>query len=231
MLLLDHGGVARERPADLEVLALDDALRARDLAPDDRALDGRIGLRPEEARRDQRCDAVAHEQVVLEADEESRLARIALAARPAAQLQIDAPALVPVGADDVEAAERGDPVAFGSRRSPPRRMSVPRPAMLVEIVTAPSAPARATIGASSASFLAFSTSHATPARRSRAASRSDSVDASSVPTSTGRPGRMRAPDLVDDRALLGLAMGEHDVGLDRSATIGRWVGMTTTSSP
>ena len=53
---------------------------------------------------------------VLEADEESRLARIALASGPAAQLQVHAAALVPVGPDDVEAAER-DHLLPGSRRS------------------------------------------------------------------------------------------------------------------
>ena len=62
------------------------------------------------------ADAVAHEQVVLEADEEARLARVALAAGAAAQLVVDAPALVPVGADDVEAAERRPPRRARARR-------------------------------------------------------------------------------------------------------------------
>ena len=53
MLLLDHGGVARERPPNLEVLPLDDALRARDFTPDDRALDGDVGLLGKVSRRNQ----------------------------------------------------------------------------------------------------------------------------------------------------------------------------------
>ena len=90
MLLLDDGGVARERPANLEVLPLDDALRARDLAPDDRIVDRVVGLLGKEPRRNQAVDAVSHQQVVLEAHEEPRLARIALTPGPAPELQVDA---------------------------------------------------------------------------------------------------------------------------------------------
>ena len=68
---------------------------------------------------------------------------------------------------------------------PPSRMSIPRPAICVDTVTAPARPASAMISASSASLRALSTTHSTPAARSRAASRSDSLT-SSVPTSTGR---------------------------------------------
>ena len=89
-------------------------------------------------------------------------------------------------------------------------MSVPRPAMFVEIVTAPRAPARAMTSASIASFLAFSTWQVTPAARSRSASRSDSSTVS-VPDQH-RPARcMGPPDLFDDRAFLGVPMGEDDV--------------------
>ena len=42
-------------------------------------------------------------------------------------------------------------------------MSTPRPAIWVETVTAPYAPASAMIAASSSSFLALSTTHGTPA--------------------------------------------------------------------
>ena len=41
VLLLDNRGIPGERPANLEVLTLDDPLRARDLTLDDRAVDGR----------------------------------------------------------------------------------------------------------------------------------------------------------------------------------------------
>jgi hypothetical protein len=44
------------------------------------------------------------QQIVLEREEEARAAGIALAARAAAQLVVDAPALVALGAEDVEAA-------------------------------------------------------------------------------------------------------------------------------
>jgi hypothetical protein len=69
---------------------------------------------------------------------------------------------------------------------PPSRMSTPRPAIWVDTVTAPYAPASAMIAASSASFLALSTTQSTPAALRPAASCSDSLT-SSVPTSTGRP--------------------------------------------
>ena len=195
MLLLDDGGVARERPADLEVLPFDDALRPRDLAADDRVLDRRVGRGGTQAGRNQAVDPVAHQQIVLEADEEPRLAGIALAPRAAAQLQVDAPALVAVRADDIEAAECGHAVAIrlalaaqpdvgaaaghvggdrdraqraGARddRAPPRRRS------------SRSAPRTAR-----------------PRARSRPASASDSVTVD-VPTSTGRPVACARRDLA-----------------------------------
>ena len=108
-------------------------------------------------------------QVVFERQVEAARARIALAAGAAAQLVVDAARLVALGADDVQAAG-GDhrvvallPVASRTRAlsasaasspqrvrarlraMPPSTMSVPRPAMLVAIVTAPGRPACATI--------------------------------------------------------------------------------------
>ena len=83
---------------------------------------------------------VAHE-IVLEADVKARRARVALARATAAQLPIDAARFVTLGADD----DKGRP-ALGTPG--PSLMSVPRPAMLVEIVTVPGCPARATISAS-----------------------------------------------------------------------------------
>src|SRR5262249_30566112 len=69
---------------------------------------------------------------------------------------------------------------------PPSRMSVPRPAMLVAIVTAPSRPAWATISASRSWYLALSTSWRTPRFLRSLESTSDfSID--TVPTSTGWP--------------------------------------------
>ena len=113
VLLLDDGGVARQRPANLEVLPFDDPLRAGNLASDDRTVDRLVGLPGKEPRRNQAVDAVAHEQVVLEAHEEARLARIALAPGSPAELQVHARALVAVGADDVQAAKRGHAIVVG----------------------------------------------------------------------------------------------------------------------
>src|ERR1035441_9718874 len=56
---------------------------------------------------------------------------------------------------------------------PPSRMSVPRPAMLVEIVIAPLRPAWATISASFSWYLAFSTTCLMPFFFSRSDRRSD----------------------------------------------------------
>ena len=77
-------------------------------------------------------------------------------------------------------------------------MSVPRPAICVDTVTAPSLPASAITAASSASFLALSTTAGTPRRCSRSCSSSDSAT-SWVPTSTGCPVVMHLDDVRDDR--------------------------------
>ena len=69
---------------------------------------------------------------------------------------------------------------------PPRMMSVPRPAMLVEIVTAPLRPACATTCASFSCCLAFSTLCGIPFLRSNDATTSD-FSTLTVPTSTGWP--------------------------------------------
>ena len=52
-----------------------------------------------------------HQQLIVEAHEEARLARIALPAGASPQLQVDSPALVPIRADHVQAAKRYDTVA------------------------------------------------------------------------------------------------------------------------
>ena len=54
---------------------------------------------------EQRLDAVPYQEIVFKADQEARFAGIALAPGAAAQLQIDAAALVAVRADDIQAAE------------------------------------------------------------------------------------------------------------------------------
>ena len=69
---------------------------------------------------------------------------------------------------------------------PPSKMSVPRPAMLVEIVTAPLRPACATIEASRSCCFAFSTLYGMFFCLSMFATTSD-FSTDTVPTSTGWP--------------------------------------------
>ena len=82
-------------------------------------------------------------------------------------------------------ARRGWPWRGGRGRRP-RMMSVPRPAMLVAMVTAPKRPAWATISASRSWYFAFSTTCLMPAFLSREDRCSD-FSMEMVPTSTGRP--------------------------------------------
>ena len=243
-LLVHHVVVLEQVLADREVLRLDLLLRALDRARHHLVLDRDALLHPEplhEAR-----DAVGAEdphQVVFEREIEARRAGIALPAGAAAQLVVDAARLVPLGAEDVQAAnldhllvlglglateEPVDALPVGPRHPvevvdveevdellvvdeprlaarqllgdllarlccramnsalPPSRMSVPRPAMLVAIVTAPLRPACATISASCAWYLAFSTMCLMPRLLSIVESRSD-FSIETVPTSTGRP--------------------------------------------
>ena len=72
----------------------------------------------------------------------------------------------------------------GAASLPPNRISVPRPAIWVDTVTAPSEPASATIAASSASFFAFSTTHGTSAAASRFASLADEIVQMYAPEAT-----------------------------------------------
>ena len=159
---------------------------------------------------EQRLDAVLDQEVVLEADQEARFAGIALAPGAAAQLQVDAAALVPVRADDIEAAEAHPGRRLRLPRPPPSLMSVPRPAMFVEIVTAPRAPAPAMIRASASSFFAFSTAQATPAVAKRVGHPRGLLDGQRA--DQHRPaGGVSGDHLGDDGALLRGAMREDDV--------------------
>ena len=127
---------------------------------------------------------VGGDDVVLPAGEEHRRTGVALASGAAAQLVVQPLGVVPAGADDVQAAEFGHLLSWSASSEPPSRMSVPRPAIWVETVTAPSLPASAMTAASSSSFFAFSTTAGTPRLTSRSCSSSDSAT-SWVPTSTG----------------------------------------------
>src|SRR5512143_1659541 len=93
---LDDLLVFAQRLADFEVLAFDNTLHMFD------------GFRFGHPVPESLADAKPLHQVVLEAYEESRQTRIPLPSRPAAQLVIDAPALVAICADYIQAAEFKD---------------------------------------------------------------------------------------------------------------------------
>src|SRR5205085_11144631 len=91
--------------ADVEVARLDLLLRLLQRLVDPRMDDRLVLLEPELLQH--AVELVRPEdahKVVFEGEEELRAARIALAAGAAAQLVVDAPRLVALGADDVEAA-------------------------------------------------------------------------------------------------------------------------------
>ena len=114
-LLVHHLVVLEDVLADLEVAVLDGALRALDRLRDHLRLERhvvgeRLAHHPvHRAGREQ-----AHE-LVFERQVEAALAGVALAAGAAAQLVVDAAALVALGAEHVEAAELADLVALGLR--------------------------------------------------------------------------------------------------------------------
>ena len=163
--------------ADVEVARLDLLLRLFERLVDPR-MDDRLVLLEAEGLQ-HRVHALGAEdahEIVIEREIEQRAAGIALAAGAAAQLVVDAAALMALGADDEEAAgadhlllvaldfgldlflaaacarpRRSMPcssIAMRISALPPSLMSVPRPAMLVAMVTAPGTPACAMICAS-----------------------------------------------------------------------------------
>ena len=111
---------------------------------------------------------------------------------------------------------------------PPSRISVPRPAMFVEMVTIPSRPACATISASRSWNLAFSTTCFTPFFCKIADSRSlFSIDV--VPTSTGCPFSCSSAMLSATALYFSFSVRKTTSGFS-SLRIGLLVGMTTISS-
>ena len=104
-LLVHHLVVLEDVLADLEVLLLDLGLRALDRAGDHLGLDRHVvgQVQPGQQRLERGAVEPAH-QLVAERQVEPRLARVALAAGPAAQLVVDAARLVPLGAQHVQAA-------------------------------------------------------------------------------------------------------------------------------
>ena len=112
---------------------------------------------------------------------------------------------------------------------PPNTISVPRPAMLVAIVTAPGYPAFATISASCAWNLAFNTLCLMPALVNALESNSD-FSMEIVPTNTGC---LRATQsLMSSIMALNLYSSVSNITSVRSSRIiGRLVGITTVSKP
>src|SRR5712691_8660107 len=104
-LLVHHVVVLDDMLAGVEMHAFDLLLRAGDRSRHPRMLD-RFHLeavhQPADAVRGRTEDL---HQVVLQRDEELARAWVALAARASAQLVVDAPALVPLGADDMQPAD------------------------------------------------------------------------------------------------------------------------------
>ncbi len=95
---------------------------------------------------------------------------------------------------------------------PPSRMSVPRPAMLVAMVTMPRRPAWATISASFSWNLALRTTWRTPLRLRMSESSSD-FSMLVVPTRTGCLFGVEARDLVGDGEVFFLGGAIDDVGI------------------
>ena len=131
----DGGRVAPQRLPNLDVLPFNDALRAGDLAAQHRMVQRFVSVAAHDTTRDERLNAVPHQQIIFEAHEETRLARIALPSGATPELKIHTAAFVTIRPDHIEAAERRDLMVFRLVLAP-SRMSVPRPAMFVEMVTA-----------------------------------------------------------------------------------------------
>ena len=117
-LLVHHVVVLDDVLADVEVVALDLGLGVLDRLGDQAVLDRDVVLEAEPVhdRGDVRPAEALH-QVVFERDVEAGRAGLALAAGAAAQLVVDPARLVPLGADDVQAAQLHDAllVALGQR--------------------------------------------------------------------------------------------------------------------
>ncbi len=114
-LLVHHVVVLEQVFARLEVLRLDGHLRVFDAPGNQFGFDGNAFGHAQAVH--QRLDALAAEdaqQVVLERKKKARRSRVALAAGAPAQLVVDAPRFVALGAQDVQAAQRDHFVVLGA---------------------------------------------------------------------------------------------------------------------
>jgi hypothetical protein len=150
--------------AGIEVVLLDAPLRALDLPRQHAAFDRLAGLHADPGHERLHAGRIAENthQIIFQRQVEAARARVALAAGAAAQLIVDAPRFMALGADDVQSAGGQHllmplaPIVVNllelaslgfSMASiwvcglPPSTMSVPRPAMLVAMVIAPGRPA------------------------------------------------------------------------------------------
>ena len=106
-LVVHHVVELKQVLADLEVARLDLLLRLLKRLVDPGMDDGFAVLEPELAQHAVHAlGAEDAHQIVFQREKELGVAGIALAPRAAAELVIDAPALVPLGAEDVSAAGR-----------------------------------------------------------------------------------------------------------------------------
>ena len=114
LALLVHDVVVLEQMfAGLEVLGFDRLLRGVDAARDQPRFDGNalFHAQPLQQVRNPLFGEDAH-QVIFEREIEARRAGIALATGAAAKLVVDPPRFVAFGAENVQAADRGDFVVF-----------------------------------------------------------------------------------------------------------------------
>src|SRR4029077_7355782 len=113
-LAVHHVVVFEQMFAAVEVVRLDLLLRVLDRLADPSMLDRDAVLHPDPAH--QALELVGAEdaqQVVLQREEKPRAAWIALTSRTPAQLIVDSPRLVTLGAEDVQSAGREHLLALG----------------------------------------------------------------------------------------------------------------------
>src|SRR5579871_3304489 len=113
-LTIHHVVVFEQMLADIEVVRLDLLLGVLDRFADPAMLDRDAVFHPDPAH--QALELVGAEnaqQVVLEREEKPRAARVALTSGTPAQLVVDAPRLVPLGAQDMQAAGLQHLLALG----------------------------------------------------------------------------------------------------------------------